>query len=326
MGKLFWIGCGVGLLAAVGLWVGMTMSIRGEVVGLHKDVDMRRNELRNWATKKFGEIKNQSFIDVEKAYQQDLEATKTELLEQMRAGNMSIDPTVWDPPAPMHEVSRFRTWLTTKYNERNSKLREADVIVPDDPVGLGEVPNWDDVRKEDLPRILREYRISCEVFTALAEATAKVRYRAKVAEAKGDKLQMELHENEEDQEKKVVEIETLRFEEEGKPGPRPVRPRPGAAAAKPRLFIEHEFAAKFNAHHGVAIDFIRRLESSEAGVFIVRTVEVGRIDRPDLKRRGSDEEDEENPYKNRLRNEAPAVVEVTASLLEFTEQDKKEAE
>ncbi|MHC5056002.1 MAG: hypothetical protein ACYTKD_14940 [Planctomycetota bacterium] len=322
MGKLFWIGSGVGLLAAVGLWGGMTYQIGLEVEGLHDDVGKRRQQLHDWATKKFGDIKNQIFIDVENAYKQDLEATETELLKQMRAGNMSIDPKVWEEPPPMHEVAGFREWLTRKYNERNSKLREADVIVPDDPVGLGEVPNWDDVRKENLPRILREYRVSCEVFKALAEALAKVRYRARVKNKDG---KLEVHESEKDDDKKVVEIETLRFEEEKVVHAGPIKPKPGAAPARPALFREHEFAVKFNAHHGVAIDFIRRLESSKAGVFIVRTVEVGRIDRLDLKRRKPDEGGP-SPYDNEIKIEAPAVVEVTASLLEFTEQEKKEAE
>ncbi len=224
----------------------------------------------------------------------------------MRARNMSIKPEVWVPPPPMNEVAGFREWLTLQYSERNRNLRKAGVVVPDNPADLGEILNWDNVELEELPRILRQYRVSCEVFRALKEATRMVRYRAKV---KITQSSAEIKEGEE--EKKVLEIESLYFEEGGSAGGgRPGRPRAGAAAEKKHaLFKEHVFTVKFIAHYGPALDFVRKLEASEVGIFVVRTAELCRIERLDV----------EGAFANAILAEAPVAAEVTASLVEFTE-------
>ena len=161
---------------------------------------------------------NQSFIDVERAYKKELSDMTVVLLDQMRARNMSIAPAIWESaPPPMHEVSLFRTWLAGKYKERDSLLMK-EVVVPEDPINLGDVPNWDDVRKEDLPGILRCYRMSCEVFTALAQASANVRYVAKVKDEKG-----EIQAYDSEAEMNIISIESLRFDE--------TRPAPAANCA-----------------------------------------------------------------------------------------------
>jgi len=317
MGKLFWIGSGVGLVAAVGLWGAVTRGIGEDVADLHKSVGARRDELHQWATpglgktQRFDDIVNQSFINAENAYKGGLTAATAKLHEQMRARNMSIAPTVWTPPPPMHEVSNFRRWLAEEYAARNAKLGAAGVAMPKELVSLGEVADWDNVEKDDLPRILRQYRVSCEVFDALAKASAKVHYYAKV---KDDKGTMVPHESKEHQTRKVVEIENLSFEDKGVSG------RPGGRRAKPVAakgkFKEHKFTVRFNAHHGAALDFVRRLEESKVGLFVIRTVEFGRVDR--LTVQGPDEE--ATPYDNKIYHEAPAVVEVAASLIEFFER------
>ncbi len=322
MGKLFWIGSGVGLLAAVGLWGAVTSGISGDVDSLYKKVDARRSELYQWATpgpgpkQRFDDIKNMSHINVEKTYQKGLQDTTAKLHGQMHARNLSLDPKVWeDNPPPMQEVSRFRQWLTVEYNKRNGKLSRAGIALPDETTGLGEVDDWDNVVKEDLPRILRDYRVSCEVFDALAGASAKVHYKAKMMNQSGV---MEVHESKELQTKKVIEVGSLRFEGTGTGGrPRPPRRKPGKKKKSTSQFEEHKFTVRFNAHHGVALDFIRRLEESKEGLFVVQTVDVGRVDRLDIGRRSDDGPD---PYGNEILLEAPAVVEVTGSLIEFPER------
>ena len=150
MGKLFWIGSGVGLLAAVGLWGAVTSGISGDVDSLYKKVDARRSELYQWATpgpgpkQRFDDIKNMSHINVEKTYQKGLQDTTAKLHGQMHARNLSLDPKVWeDNPPPMHEVSLFRAWLTEEYNKRNGKLSRAGIALPAETTGLGEVDDWD---------------------------------------------------------------------------------------------------------------------------------------------------------------------------------------
>jgi len=316
MGKLFWIGSGVGFLAAIGLWGGMTRSIQGKVKGLHDDLTTKRGELTEWSTsgpgdkQKFDKIVNQRFIDVERAYKKELSEMTGVLLKQMRARNMSIDPAIWESaPPPMNEPSQFRQWLTTKYDDRNSAMMQKGVVVPDDSISLGDVPDWDDVQKKDLPTILLYYRISCEVFTALAEASANVRYVAKVKDEEGE-MQSYDHEAV----KKIISLESLRFEDQvgrsGRSG-RPRRPRPGAAGKKSSLFKEYTFIVKFDAHLGAALDFIRRLEGSKTGIFVIRTVDIIRIDRL------PESQDGENAYVNKIKAEAPVTVEMTASLIEF---------
>ncbi len=89
--------------------------------------------------------------------------------------------------------------------------------------------------------------------------------------------------------------------------------QPGAAVEVRRaLFKEYTFTVTFSAHYGPALDFVRRLEESEAGVFVIRTAEVRRIERLDTK---------PEAFANAIRNEAPVTVEVTASLLEFAGQE-----
>jgi len=311
MGKLFWIGSGVGLLAAIGLWVGMTMSIQAEVKGLHGELTTKRGELTKWSTPapdgKFDGIVNQSFIDAVRAYKKELSEMTGVLLKQMRARNMSIDPAIWDPAPPMKEPSRFRQWLTTKYNERNAKLLDKGVAIPDDSISLGDVPDWDSVAREDLPAILRFYRMSCEVFDALAEASAKVRYVAKVPDKNG---KMQPYDSEE--EKRIISLANLSFENQVGGHARAGRRGARAASGGSSLFKEYAFTLKFDAHLGAALDFIRRLEGSKAGIFVVRSVDIVRIDRLP-----PSEEGKKNPYENEIRAEAPVTVEMMASLIEF---------
>jgi len=318
MGKLFWIGSGVGLLAAIGLWIVVTWPIQKDVAKLKGQLAKKRDELTSWATpgpgkkQKFDDIVNQSFIDVEKAYKRELDATTGQLLKQMRERNMSFGDEVWkDSPGgapPMNDVASFREWLTDRYIERDAKLRAKDVVVPDDAIALGNVSNWVDVVEADLPLILRNYRISCEVFSALADASAEVVYDAKVTQ----KGKMESFKGTE--KRRVVGIDGLRFEDESAGSGR--RGRSAPVRQKSSLLRNYEFTVSFSAHHGPAIDFIRRLEGSKAGIFIVRTVRLSRNDH--IKSLAGDEE--ESPYGNRIKFEAPAVVNVTASLVEFVDR------
>jgi len=310
MGKLFWIGSGVGLLAAVGLWGGMTMSLQTKVKGLHSDLGTKRGELTQWSTSgpggKFDDIVNQRFIDVARAYKKELAEMTGVLLKQMRARNMSIDPAIWENDAPpMNEPSQFRQWLTRKYNDRNSVLTKKGVVVPDDSIRLGDVPNWDDVRKEDLPGILRSYRISCEVFTALTETSVTVHYVATVNE------EGEMRPYDSESEGKIISLDSLRFDDQAGGSTRVRRRRPRGAGKKTSLFKEYTFRMKFDGHLGAALDFIRRLEGSKAGIFVLRTVDIVRVDRV------SESGDGENPYANKTEVEAPVTVEMTASLIEF---------
>jgi len=310
MGKLFWIGSGVGLLAAVGLWGGMTMSLQTEVKGLHDELAKERGELTKWSTSgpggKFDGIVNQTFIDVARAYKKELSEMEGVLLKQMRARNMSLAPAIWenDPP-PMNVPSQFRQWLTRKYNDRNSDLMKKGVVVPGNSISLGDVPDWDSVRKEDLPGILRSYRISCEVFTALAEASVALHYVADVHE------EGEIKHYDSESEGRIISLDSLRFDDQAGGPKRGRRRRPRGASEKASLFKEYTFGMKFDGHLGAALDFIRRLEGSKAGIFVVRTVDIVRADRV------SESGDGENPYANKTEVEAPVTVEMTASLIEF---------
>ena len=152
---------------------------------------------------------------------------------------------------------------------------------------------WEDVREKDIPRILREYAISREVFRALAEASGKVAYPGQG----GPK--------EKEEEEKVITLRSLKFGEDR--GARRVRAGPRETKS-PKLLKEHGFTMSLAAHYSAVLDVIRRLEESKRGLFIVREARIERLTRavPNDPR-----------YANTSGHEAPVEVELKVVLIEF---------
>ena len=315
MGRLFWIVCGVLLIGAIGLWGGGTLNVRGEVVKLRSDVEKNTLELhRKQGLARKGKLVNPTDIEEQKRFGVKLGEEEKALLGLMREQDMDLSDEAFKPKSPPRDsTAYFREWLTAKYEERNRILNERGIIFPQkDPDEVGDVVRWEEVRKEHIPAILRRYVISVEVFRALAEAKGDVKYMKEEKTKGGDKKLVESV-----KEARMVELASLRFIARVASGRRRGPGGRAPAAEAKALVRKHSFAVSFIAHYSVTLDFIRRLEKSNKGLFIVRSVRMQRLKDAGRSRRVASGMQPGQRYANTREHEAPVEVALRVELMEF---------
>jgi hypothetical protein len=301
MSRLFWIACGVVLAGSLGLWGGGTLAVRSEVGSLRQDLDLRARDLGRLAGPGFDGIVNKSDIDATEKRLGVLEEEEKRLRDLMRSHNMRLDDEVFgDPPPPRHDMALFRVWLEEKYIRRDEMLQRAGVLIgPKQPGERGDVSNWGLVRRDDVPRILREYVVTSEICRALSEAKAAVPG--------------------EEGKRGVDQLRSIRFGSDagGRFG---AEPAPAATEGAP--YREHAVTVSFVAHYNVALEALRLMESSKRGLFVVRLARVKRLQEMGLSSRQIAElPSQEKRFYERLKDgeahDPPVEVELRMGLIEF---------
>lgn len=306
MGKVFWIACGIVLAGAIGLYAWTESVPRDEVRDLGQQVKARKKKLHGLAGKKLKEIKNPHFINEITECKEKLAGQEKLLKDLMRARDMDLSDEAFGGPVPRTSVAGFRLWLMDKYSKRNALLREKKIIFPDDGSKVDDVVDWETIGTDEIPRVLREYVISEEVFRALADAEAKVTYR--YPEGKTEKLAETVVIE------KVVELERLDLGVVRSGGRR--RAAPSSEEARDR-FTERSFALDFAAHFNVVLDVMRRLEGSKRALFVVREISIKRHEKARFVDVMEEMRKSVEPYLNTMTREAPVRVALQVGLLDY---------
>jgi hypothetical protein len=300
MSKVFWAACGLVFVAAIALWAAGTRAIRAEIDDLRKQQEREKRKLRELAGGK-KKIVNRGFIEESRTYKQKLAEEKEALRATMRERNMDLSDEAFQElfggAPPRTSVAEFRTWLEDRYHDRDKLLVKAAIrFHPGDPRARGDVEDWGAVRIEDFPEILRKFMYSYEIARALADAEAEVVYPPA---RRGGKPRSE--------KRKVVEFRSLSFETESPTGARTA----GPISKGP--YSEFPVSVTILAHHGVARDFIHRIETTKRGLFVARSFNMRRAGAP--RRRQEEEVDER--LANTGNREAPVEVEIDMGVLDF---------
>jgi len=300
MGKAFWAACVLGVAAAIGVWGYGAFSVRAQVNVEANKVKGQQRELRNWASKK-DEIVNKRFIDAASRRKEALAEEEKALIDLMRSREVKIDAAAFGGKEPPRDLAEFREWMRRQYEERDKILVAAGIAFPEDRGMRGDVDRWDEIRVADFPGVLRDFVASREIYKALAEAKAKVRYTIRHTEKGVTRTETA------EEERKVDALRSLRF---GAEAVRDKESGPALPAGVP--CSERPVSLVFLAHYNVALDVMRRLEASEKCLFVVRSVRISR-----------EADYEKIPEALRERfldtvvHEPPAVVELGLALVEF---------
>ncbi len=303
MGRIFWIACAAVLVGAIGLWAVGTRSIQDEVKALDVEVKALDKKLVIYKEGK-KEVITSRHITVMKTYMKKLGEEDTALRARMGERDIDLSDSAFKPsPPPRHSVAEFRLWMTKKYNERNGILHDKEIKPPRSPTDVGDVTDWEGVKLEDVPRILRDYAVSEAVFLALAAAEAPITFRYKV---KGKPEENTVTE-------RVIELNEIVMGGGG-------AGHAGGRGAKKVTFDEIGFTVNFRAHLNVAIEVIRNIESSKRGLFVVRSVSVKRLSPQEIRPpTGGDPalRRERERFANTSEREAPVAVVLCAGLLDY---------
>jgi len=282
MDKIFWIVCGLVLVAAIALRLTATQSVLAEAKKLEEDVRGMQGKLDHWyGPKGRSEIVNPRFVAEANEYKGKLDEEQKKLLALLQERNLDLSEKSWieqpsDEPPPT-DGAQFRRWLTERYRRRDAAMAEAGVAVAA-PKARGDVTDWDSVVRGDMPRILQEFAISLEVHKAAREAKARTK-----AAGNGSELEC-----------RIAQLASLDF---------------GGPVTERGLFKEREFGLVVVAHYGVVCDLIRRLERSQRGFFVTKSVKMVRLQREDKMPAA---------YENTEDQEAPIRATIAVARIEFT--------
>ncbi|MHC4201522.1 MAG: hypothetical protein ACYSU0_16155 [Planctomycetota bacterium] len=304
MGKIFWIGCGVVLVGSIGLFAWTEYGPRKKVKKLEKQVDDRRTTLHKLGDRRRGlkNIKNPHYIKEVTGYKEKLAGYETSLKDLMRARDIDLsDEAFPPPPPPRNSVAGFRLWLMDRYSKRNALLREKKIMFPEG-AKIDDVVDWETIGTDEIPRVLRRYVISREVFKALAGAEAEVTYR--YLDDKKKPVENKVTE-------RVVELEALVL------GVTKGGPAKGLAKEAAGRFTERRFTVRFVAHFNVALDVVRLLEASDKALFIAREIGINRHEKAPLRDVAPEMMKSVEPYLNTMEKEAPVKVTLEVGLLDY---------
>lgn len=303
MGKLFWAVNVVGIVAAIALWGYSTFSIRSEVKAEISKVESRQRELKNWAAKK-NEIVNRNFMRSAEDLKKMLEAEEKSLRELVRSRDIKLEPSAFGGTMPPQDLAEFREWMRRRYEERDKLLRSAGIYFPEGREIRGDVERWDEIRPSDFPRVLRDFLASCEIYRALAEAKAVVKYTIRHTEKGAVRTETV------EEVRKVDALRSLRFGTEGKEQVPSLLPKDAPCSERP-------ISLALIAHYNVVLDVMRKLEASEKCLFVVRSARIWReveLERvPEVLR---------DRFLDTAAHEPPVFAELGLVLVEFSESSK----
>ena len=300
MSKAFWISCAVVLVAALAIWGVGTRGARADAARLRDEVDREKIEIRNEAKGK-ANIVNEKFIDSARELKTKLQEEKEEIKKVMRSCDLHVKTFDWgpNPPPGPDDLSRFKIWLTGRYQERDELLKKAGIVYPADPKARGDVSDWEQVTAEHVDGLLREFVVTREIYAALAASKADVSYLV----VKPPKRQLEEH----TETRKVDAMASLQFGEGRRGGPK-------KPVAQKGPYKEHSVMVRFTAHLNVVPGVMRRIEKSKKALFIVRSA---RIRRPGSGSRGPDLSAGKKYMRNAPDHEAPVEAELRFGFFEF---------
>ena len=307
MGKVFWIVCGLVLVGSIVLYVWTESVPRTRVKTLDQDVGNLRKRLLDLGNPRKGlkKIKNPHYIREVTEYKEKLAGHEKSLKDLMSARDIDLSDKAFPPPPPPRtSVAGFRLWLMDRYNKRNALLREKKIIFPEG-ARVDDVVDWETIGTDEIPRALRRYVISREVFGALAGAEAEVTYRY----LDDNKKPIENTVTE-----KVVELEELNLGVVSKSKGGPAK---GTAKGAGGRFKERSFTVRFVAHYNVALDVMRRLEASKRALFVAREISVKRHEKALLVNVVEEMRKSVEPYLNTMAREAPVKVTLQVGLLDY---------
>ncbi len=270
MGKLFWIGNVVVLVAAVALWGVGTLGARDEAEGRRKKVDSQQMEIER-VYKTRGHMPNKLFIKAAQVEKQLLRDEKETIKVVMHSRDLNVLDKEFDwspskPPPLGGSLADIRQWLEKEYDKKNSLLADAEIIFPagtDEAEMRGEIENWEkDLSAETIESSLRELVVMVELAKALASASVEVKYVVWNKDTKKDEIKVEPH--------GVDQMKQVWFGQQK----RRRRRREEAEVQKDKPHVEHSFTVVLIAHYNVLPDVMRRVESSKKVLFVTRSVRV----------------------------------------------------
>lgn len=321
--NVFWLFCVVVVLGVVVFWgkwireaANRNRKLSGELKG---DLDSLRG-----IAGKTDEIVTKKHIKAAEAYKKGLRAEAEELESEFAEHQLKLDPIPGVDEPPVGDTTRFREWLTKRHKELCAGAAGADMRCDtSDPVRHGGIPEGP-VAEKDIPKRLRQYRISREIHRMLAET--KVTIPSLTLSKTGELDEVEATQERGVQELRRIEWMTpgqMRISRTGKGGG--ARGKRDAGPRFPEPFESYLFELEFVVHFSLVPKIIQKLEASKSFFLVVKRTDVGRM--PDtssgpgrggpLVRGGSRGASRREEYKNQRYMEAPVRVILECEVLEF---------
>ena len=310
--NVFWLFCVVvvlGVLVFWGKWIREASNRNRDLSGKLKG---NLDRLRGIAGKT-DEIRTKKHIKAAEAYKEGLRSEAEELESEFTKHQLKLDPIPGIDEPPVGDTTRFREWLTKRHKELCAGAAGTDMRCDtSDPVRHGGIPEGP-VAEQDIPKRLRQYRISRDIHRMLAET--KVTIPSLTLSQRGELDEVDATQERGVQELRRIEWMTpgqMRIGRTGKGGG-----APGTKDARPRFpepFESHLFELEFVA-----------LEASKNFFFVVKRVDVGRmpdtssgrgLGRPPV-RGGPPGASRREEFNNQRYMEAPVRVILECEVLEF---------